>query len=129
MSRAAKELGRTELVEELIDLGADLARRGRKIVSERLDRSGAGAGVLRRLADAHHLVRRVVGTTCRHFHAAGYFLGRGALFGDGAGNGTGNLTDLADRHFDAGYGLDRTPCRALHRRDLRADLLGRLRGL
>src|SRR5580692_6879812 len=129
MTRAAAGLGRAELAEELIDLGADLAGRGGKIVGERLDRCGAGAGVLRRLADAHDLVRGVIGTARRHFDAAGYFLGRGALFGDGTGNCPGNLTDLADRPFDAGYGLDRTPRCALHRGDLRADLLGRLRGL
>src|SRR5580704_1642348 len=126
---AADELGGAKLAEELIDLSTDLAGRGGKIVGERLDRYGAGARVLRRLADTHDLVRGVVGAACRHFHAAGYFLGRSALFGDGTGNRTGNLTDLADRPFDAGNGLDRTPCRALHRRDLRADLLGRLRGL
>src|SRR5580704_5235016 len=126
---AVEPLGGANLAEELIDLSTDLARGGGKIVGKRLDRYGAGARVLRRLADAHNLVRGVVGAACRHFHAAGYFLGRGTLFGDGAGNRTGNLTDLADRPFDAGNGLDRTPCRALHRRDLRADLLGRLRRL
>src|SRR5580704_1655137 len=126
MTRVAAGLGGAELAEELIDLGADLAGRGGKIVGQRLDRRGAGAGVLRRLADAHHLVRRVVGTACRDLDAAGNFLGGGALLGDGAGDRPGNLADLADRPFDAGYGLDGTPRRALHRRDLRADLLGRL---
>src|SRR5580704_14721588 len=129
MTRVAAGLGGAELAEELIDLGADLAGRGGKVVGERLDRCGAGARVLGRLADAHDLVRGVVGPACRHFDAAGYFLGRGALFGDGAGNGTGNLADLADRPFDAGYGLDLPSCRGPHLRDLRADLLGRLGGL
>src|SRR5580700_10160597 len=114
MTRVAAGLGGAELAEELIDLGADLAGRGGKIVGERLDRRGAGPRVLRRLADAHYLVGGVVGTACRHFHAAGYFLGRGTLLSDGAGNRAGNLTDLADRSFDAGYGLDRTARRALH---------------
>ena len=75
------------------------------------------------------LFRGLRGALRRDFDRAGDFLRRGALLGDGGGDGAGDIADFADRAFDRARRLDRALGRRLHGGDLRGDFVRRFGGL
>src|SRR6056297_2198998 len=120
--------------------GPQMAKEGMHLIAQTLSLAGEFArgraqfiglgigltGRLGHLGDAGGNALRTSG--CRRYRA-GDFGGCGALLLDGGGDGRRDPRDLPDRFRDALDRIHDIDGSALHRGNLRADVLGRLRGL
>src|SRR5262249_52183696 len=122
-------LRRVELREEPVNLVADAGGDLAEVLGHGLDRARALPRRRRRLAHPLDLGRGLDRALGRGLDAARDLLGGGALLGDGGGDRARDIADLADGVLDGADRLDRARGGVLHAGDLRADVLGRPRGL
>src|SRR5690606_19244422 len=118
--------GRADAVDELLDPGAEFPRVGLHGGGGGRHLVGLVAGVRHGAVDAFDVLRHLGRALGRFLDVTGDFLGGGALFLDGGGDGGGDLVDLVNDRRDLANGRDGAAGFALDAADLGADLFGRL---